>query len=50
MRSAVVTTAHFEATPPDDVGHAGQQFYEMMKRLLLYRDPPDHDRIRHVLC
>jgi len=32
-----------------DVGPAGQQFYEMMQRLLLYRDPPDHDRIRNLL-
>lgn len=32
-----------------DVGPAGRQFYEMMKRLLLYRDPPDHDRIRDLL-
>lgn len=32
-----------------DAGPAGQQFYEMMKRLLLYRDPPDHDRIRDLL-
>ncbi len=32
-----------------DVGPSGQQFYEMMKRLLLYRDPPDHDRIRDLL-
>ena len=33
-----------------DVGPAGRQFYEMMKRLLLYRDPPDHDRIRNLLA
>jgi hypothetical protein len=32
-----------------DVGPAGRQFYEMMKRLLLYLDPPEHDRIRDLL-
>ncbi|MBW2270960.1 MAG: cytochrome P450 [Deltaproteobacteria bacterium] len=32
-----------------DTGPGGNLFFEMMKRTLLYVDPPDHDRLRRFL-
>ena len=32
-----------------DSGPSGAKFFEMMKRLLLYLDRPDHDRIRRLV-
>jgi len=33
-----------------DTGPGGQQFYDMVRRLLLYVDPADHGRIRNLLA
>ena len=32
-----------------DTGESGASFYKMMSKLLLYLDPPDHDRIRGLV-
>ncbi len=32
-----------------DTGASGRTFYEVMRKLLLYLDPPDHDRIRGLV-
>lgn len=32
-----------------DTGPSGKTFFEVMKKLLLYLDPPDHDRIRGLV-
>lgn len=33
-----------------DSGPSGRTFFEVMKKLLLYLDPPDHDRIRGLVA
>jgi cytochrome P450 len=33
-----------------NTGRSGEKFYRMMRRLLLYLDPPEHDRIRALLA
>jgi len=33
-----------------DTGPGGEQFYDMVRRLLLYVEPTDHDRIRNLLA
>ena len=32
-----------------DTGSSGRTFFEVMRKLLLYLDPPDHDRIRGLV-